>query len=61
VAFKPVAGFQIYEVSPLAFNVSLLPEQRFEELGVTANIGVGVTVTTTVFVPEHVPVEPLTV
>ena len=39
VVDKPVAGFQLYEVAPLAVNVVLVPLQMDAEDGVTVIVG----------------------
>ena len=55
VVFKPLAGFQLYVLAPLAVKLNDLPAQIVVDVGVTATVGVAFTVTELVVVAVHVP------
>jgi ADP-dependent phosphofructokinase/glucokinase len=59
VELNPEEGVQLYDVAPEAASTVDVPEQIVGELTVT--VGIGVTVTSEVFVPEQEPEVPVTV
>ena len=61
VQLKPPAGFHEYVAAPLALKGIPVPAEHIEEEGgVTVTFKVPATVTTTVVLPEHAPVTPVT-
>lgn len=61
VVLNPVAGLHVYVVAPLAVNVVELPEHIAAGDAVAFTVGVGVTVTATVFVALQLLDVPVTV
>gem|GEM_PF-6923234 len=61
VLFNPAAGVQVYPVAPLAVSPTDVPGHIVAEEGTTLTVGDGFTVTTTLTVSLHPPLEPITV